>query len=391
MTRLDAATHAARIERLRVALDAAGCDGALLTNLASIRYLTGFTGTSALFAVTPARAHIVVDFRYTEQAAAQCPCEVTKREGGLDNGIGRWLDAVTRCALESRHVTLDLADRIRAASAAAVEPAATGRSAAAGGSVAPGQASAADAPPAAIAWSPQPDLVERLRLVKDHGEIERLRAACELLETLMESTIASMRPGVRELDVALGFELAARKATGRPLPFEPIIASGPRGALPHGVASEKTIAAGELVVIDIGLELDGYVADMTRTVAVGHADERMREVHEAVHLANRTAAQGIRPGMTGAEAHALAAGVLEARGLGDRFGHGLGHGIGVEIHEDPRLSPLGDETLQPGMVFTIEPGAYIPGWGGVRIEDAGVLTETGVEVFNRMERGLIVV
>lgn len=367
----DRAQHEERMRRLRALLGEAGCDAALLTNLASIRYLTGFTGTSALFAVTPHREHLIVDFRYTEQAAAQCPCAVTRRDGGLDQGLGSWLDGSARCAVESQNVTLDLLDRLRAAIGAFRDEAA-------------GQGPG-------TAWIPIPNLVEQIRIVKDAGEVARLRAACALLEELMARTLEGLKPGRREIDVALAFEMEARKATGRPLPFEPIIASGPRGALPHGVASSKAIEAGELVVVDIGLELDGYVADMTRTVAVQRADDRMRAVHEAVHLANRAAAQGIRAGMTGAEAHALAAGVLEARGLGERFGHGLGHGLGVEVHEDPRLSPLGDEVLTEGMVFTIEPGAYIPGWGGVRIEDAGVLTGNGVDIFNRMERGLVVV
>ncbi len=353
-----------RLARFRKRLEKAHCDSALLTNLTSIRYLTGFTGTAGLFAVTPERAHLIVDFRYTEQAESQCSCPVTKREGGLEQGLGKWLEGGRRCAVESQNVTLDLMDRLRTASGKAQSE---------------------------REWVPCLDLVEKLRVVKDAAEIERLAASCALLEELMQRVLESLRPGMRELDAALAFESAARKATGRPLPFEPIIASGPRGALPHGIASEKPIARGELVVVDIGLELDGYVADMTRTVAVGSADDRMREVHEAVHLANRTAAQGIRAGMTGAEAHALAHGVLEARNLGERFGHGLGHGIGLEIHEDPRLSPLGEDRLEENMVFTIEPGAYIPGWGGVRIEDAGVLCADGVEVFNKMERGLLVV
>lgn len=356
--------HATRLAHLRKRLTSAGCDRALLTNLTSIRYLTGFTGTAGLFAVTPERAHLIVDFRYTEQAEAQCSCSITKREGGLEQGLGLWMDGGGRCAVESQNVTLDLMDRFQAATRKQKVP---------------------------LEWVPCLDLVEKMRVIKDASEITRLRASCALLETLMRGVIESLRPGVRELDAALAFEVAARKATGRPLPFEPIIASGPRGALPHGVASTKEIARGELVVVDIGLELDGYVADMTRTVAVGNADNRMREVHEAVHLANRTAAQGIRSGMSGAEAHALAHGVLEARGLGERFGHGLGHGIGLDIHEDPRLSPLGDERLEEGMVFTIEPGAYIPGWGGVRIEDAGVLRADGVDIFNKMERGLVIV
>jgi Xaa-Pro aminopeptidase len=360
--------YAARIRAIRENLGE--CDSALITNINNIRYLTGFTGSAGLFALTPAGDHLVVDARYTAQAAKQCTCDQTLREGPLEARVATYLRGGRRCAIESRHVTLEMMRHLELAST-------------------PGDAAQNGSD--RIHWTPVTNLVERIRIRKDEGEIQRLRAAADLLETLMAETMQSVRAGRTEIDVALEFEMKARRATGCPLPFEPIIASGPRSALPHGVASAKEINHAEFVMIDIGLELDGYVADMTRTVAVGAADDRMREVHAAVHLANRTAAKGIRVGMTGEEAHNIAAGVLEAAGLAQYFGHGLGHGIGIEIHEDPRLASTAGERLDIGMCFTIEPGVYIPDWGGVRIEDAGVLLDDGLDIFNKMDRALVVV
>lgn len=348
-----------RIAKLRAALAADNhCDSALISFLPNIRYLTGFTGSAGFFVLGPDSEHLIVDFRYVEQAHQQCSCRITRRDGPLEKNLPSFLLGGTRCAVEADHMSLATLERFRSAP---------------------------------IEWIPRSSLVESIRIIKDESEIARLRASAALLEDLMGRTLQILRPGISELDAALHFETLARRATGRPLPFEPIVASGPRGALPHGIASHKIMAVGELVVVDIGLELDGYVADMTRTVAIEYANDRMREIHEAVHLANRTAAKSIRPGLTGEEAHTIALGVLESRQLGTYFGHGLGHGIGVEIHENPRLAPNAVERLLPSMAFTIEPGVYIPGWGGVRIEDAGVLREDGVEIFNRMERSLQVI
>lgn len=346
-----------RIQKVREQMQ--GCDSALITNLVNIRYLTGFTGSAGYFVIGPDSEHLIVDFRYVEQAAAECECRITKRDGAFESNVRDYLLGGTRCAIEANHVTLAMKERL--------------------------------AKTPSIEWIHKNNLVEAVRIRKDEDEIRKLRAACSLLEELMQKTLSAISAGRSELDVALEFEMNARRATGRPLPFQPIIASGYRAALPHGIASPKEIGKGEFVVVDIGLDLDGYIADMTRTVAVGHADERMREVHQAVHLANRTAALGIRPGMTGEAAHMLALGVLEAAKMGHYFGHGLGHGLGIEVHEEPRLAPQYKETLEPGMVFTIEPGVYVPKWGGVRIEDSGVLREHGVEIFNTMERSLIVV
>jgi Xaa-Pro aminopeptidase len=369
MTSTSTPDFSARIRAIRESLGE--CDSALITNIVNVRYLTGFTGSAGLFAITPAGDHLIVDARYTEHAAKQCAgFDVTLREGPLEARVAAYLRGGRRCALEARHVTLEVMRHLEQA-------------------VAPGDTAIGSGD--RIQWTPVTNLVERVRIRKDEGEIQRLRAAADLLEILMAETMQSVRAGRTEIDVALEFEMKARRITGRPLSFEPIIASGPRSALPHGVASAKEIHKGDFVVIDIGLDLDGYVADMTRTVAVGSADERMREIHAAVHLANRTAAKGIRVGMTGEEAHNIAAGVLDAAGLAKYFGHGLGHGIGVEIHEDPRLASTARERLDVGMCFTIEPGVYIPDWGGVRIEDAGVLRDDGVDIFNKMDRALVIV
>ncbi|PIU47345.1 MAG: Xaa-Pro dipeptidase [Candidatus Hydrogenedentes bacterium CG07_land_8_20_14_0_80_42_17] len=332
-------------------------DSALITNLVNIRYLTGFSGSAGIFAMTPDGDHLIVDFRYTEQAKEETPFEITQRNGSLEKNVEEWLRGGKVCSIEAHCITLDLWERLRLFSE--------------------------------IRWVPEKDLVESVRIIKSKDEILKLKSACELLSELMKKTIKKIKAGSSELDVAIHFETLARKATGKPLPFEPIVASGPRSALPHGISSKRIINSKELVVVDIGLNLDGYIADMTRTVCCGKSESWMRDIHESVLLANLTASKCIRPGMTGKEAHSIALGVLDAKNLSDYFGHGLGHGLGVEVHEGPSLSIESNNRLENGMVFTIEPGVYIPNKGGVRIEDSGVLIENKFNNFPAPDRSLI--
>ena len=338
------------------------CDCALVTRLENIRYLTGFTGSAGLFVITPESQQLVVDGRYTVQAKDQTSFQVIERQGLVEAALVDYLQGGKRCAVEASHLTLATFDRIDRANR-----------------------------DKGISLVPMNGFVENVRIRKSEEEIERLRAACELLETLMTKTIENVKEGKREIEVAVEYEAEARLATACSLPFEPIIASGYRSALPHGIASKKTIERGDFVVIDIGLELDGYIADMTRTVAVGEADSRMREVHAAVVSSNQAASKNICPGQTGEEAHNHSLKILEDADLGKYYSHGLGHGLGVEVHEAPRLAPKVQGILDINMVFTIEPGAYIPDWGGVRVEDAGVLRKDGIEIFNKLDHDLIVV
>lgn len=333
--------------------------GLLVTNLPNIRALSGFTGTSAALVLLPDRNLLVTDFRYLEQVKEECPeWEIVRRDKGLDETLAA-LPLSPRLGFEAEHLAFEthrrLGEKVK------------------------------------VEWVPTTGLVEAVRMRKTPEEIEILRRAAELLESLFARIIPEVRPGRRENEIARIFEHAVLDETGEAPAFPPIVASGPRGALPHGRASARRIDKGDLVTLDLGLVHEGYNADMTRTVAAGTPSPRAREVHDAVRRALEAAEAGIRPGMTGEEAHKIAHDVLAEAGLGEAFGHGLGHGLGLEIHEGPRLAPRAAEKLLAGMVFTIEPGAYLPGWGGVRIEDSGVLTETGFLPFNRSSRGLEVI
>lgn len=355
-----------RIDKLRAMLGTSGPlenrDAFLVTSMVNIRYLTGFTGSAGFLVILSEDALLVVDGRYTVQARSETSVAVRERKGPAAVSLAEFLGSARNCAVEADSLTLAAFERLAQANSRS-----------------------------GVIFHPVHGVVEGFRLRKDEDEIAKLRRATELLETLMEKAISGVRAGRSEIEVAVEYEQAARIATARPLPFEPIIASGVRSALPHGVASTKIIGRGEFVVVDIGLNLDGYIADMTRTVAVGSADEWMKEIHEAVHLANQTAAKAIRPGLSGETAHGYAAAVLENAGLSAHFSHGLGHGLGLEVHEAPRLAPNVADVLETGMVFTIEPGVYFDGRGGVRIEDSGALLESGVELFNRLPRGLLIV
>lgn len=337
-----------------------GVPALLVTNLVHVRYLSGFTGTAAWLLVGPDYRWILSDFRYLTQIAGECPgWEVKRREEGYDDLLAS-LPLPDRVGFEADHLPYRMVERLRKKTKAE--------------------------------WVPTTGVVEALRMVKEPEEVARLSAAGEALADLFGRLLPTLRAGETEAEVARRYRRMLLDVTGDPPPFPPIVASGPRGALPHGVASDRAIEPGDLVTLDLGLVLDGYHADMTRTVAVGgEPAPRAREVHEAVRRALERAAGAVAPGMTGEEAHRIAAEVLEEAGLSEAFGHGLGHGVGLEIHEGPRLAPKSKDRLSAGMVFTIEPGAYLAGWGGVRIEDTGVLTEEGFCPFARFPRELVVV
>lgn len=351
--KVDRRPHAADAVAARLA--EAGLDGLLVTRRSNVEYLTGFTGSTAAAFIAPARRAIVVDGRYVAQARAECPSwDLVRREGRLDEALKGL--ARGRAGFESEHLSHATWERLRGLDG--------------------------------VEWVPAKGTVEAVRSIKTPAEVEALRAACALLEDLFARVLSLVRPGAVEDAVAREAERIAREATGEPPPFRPIVASGARSALPHGIASSKAIEAGDLVVVDLGLRLDGYCADLTRTVAAGRADDRSREIHAAVVEANAAARAGVRAGMTGAEAHDVAAAVLRARGLGEAFGHGLGHGLGIEVHEEPRLAPKADEVLADGHAVTLEPGAYVEGRGGVRIEDMAIVRDGGVEVLSTLARGL---
>ncbi len=245
--------------------------------------------------------------------------------------------------------------------------------------------------PAGIVLKDAPSSVERFRMVKDEDELNRIRAAVNLGARLFGRTLEVLRPGVKESEVAAEMEFAARKAGAEAMSFETIIASGARSALPHGRASEQTIQPGGFVVCDFGVILAGYCSDQTRTVWVGEVTAETREAYEAVREAQQAAIEAVRPGATVGEVDEAARKVLRKAGLGKQFTHSTGHGVGLEIHEAPRVASGQTEVLKPGMVITIEPGVYFPGKWGVRIEDMVAVTASGREVLTPTSKDFLAV
>jgi len=341
-----------RRDALVARLEESGLDGLLVSHLPNVRYLCGFTGTAALLAVFRSGESLFVsDFRYAAQAEAEVGA-FARLEIVRSDPLGRLLGLLPEYAGTAR---LGYESHVLPASTAfRLDEGESRRFAATSG------------------------LVEGLRARKDEAEVNAIRAAGALALDAFEATIGTVRPGEREIDVAARLEAELRQRGSEWHPFPTIVASGPRAALPHAGTSRRVIETGDLLLLDFGAQVGGYCADVTRTVVVGaRADDRQRVVYDIVRTAQAVAREGVRVGMTGREADALARSVIEERGFADGFGHSLGHGLGLEVHEEPRLSATSETELPDGAVVTIEPGVYIPGWGGVRLEDDVVLTTDG--------------
>ena len=352
-----------RLGALLEGLTAAHLDALLVTGLANIRYLTGFSGSSALLLVTQRESLLITDFRYQTQAAdevgdiARVLIEPQSLWAGLWQQLAQ-LAAVTVIGFESAHVLHRDFQRLMEAGAR-------------------------------WQWRPTLELVETLRERKDPNEVNLIEQAAGVAIRALERTLAGVRIGMSELQVAGVLEQALRDEGSEGFPFPSIVATGPRSALPHARASSAKIRDGDILLLDFGAEVEGYCADITRTVVVGRATDEQREVYDVVRKANEQASQDIRAGMTGRDADAIARGYIERRGFGELFGHGLGHGVGLEVHEAPRLARTAEGALAEGAVVTIEPGVYRPGWGGVRIEDDVVLDASGPRILTKFTRELI--
>jgi Xaa-Pro aminopeptidase len=344
-----------RLERqaaLRLALQAEGVDGLLVTHLPNIRYLTGFTGSAALLLVRADATILISDFRYGVQAPLEvgqvASVEIDQRS--VWDRLARVLTGVPLEAfgIEAPNLTIRDAERLSGLTRARVVPTS--------------------------------DLVERLRAIKSPEEVAAIRAAAELAQDALTEVLPRIRSGQTELEIGASLESALRRRGSEWHPFPTIVASGPRSALPHARTSARAVAPGELLLLDFGAQVDGYCADLTRTVVVGaRADDRQRTIHEMVQSAQRRAIEHMRSGMPAREADALAREVIAIRGFGEAFGHSLGHGLGLEVHEAPRVAPNSEAPLPQHAVVTVEPGVYFPGWGGVRLEDDVYLGADGAE------------
>jgi Xaa-Pro aminopeptidase len=363
--------HRSRLAKLQTAFDRNHLDVLLVTHLPNIRYLCGFTGTSGALVISEAKSVFMTDGRYSEQARAEVRGAqvVIARKPPLA-AVSEWLMAHAsrsgrkvqcRLGIESEHLTV--AARTQLASLM----------------------------PSAFRLRETRGLVEQARMVKDADEIARLRAAAILGASLFERALEVIRPGVKESEVAAEMEYAARRTGAEQMSFPTIVAAGKRSALPHGRASEAAIPSRGFVVCDFGVILSGYCSDRTRTVHVGRPTGKARRMYEAVGEAQAAAIETVRAGVSVAEVDQAARSVLKKNGLAKHFTHSTGHGVGLEIHEPPRIAAGQMEMLRPGMVITIEPGVYVAGSGGVRIEDVVVVTERGCEVLAPSSKELITI
>jgi Xaa-Pro aminopeptidase len=366
-----------RHRTIRQKIAARGLDALVVTSVPNILYLTNFTGSSAVVVVTANRLYFITDFRYTTTMAdargtpSECPnLELVTVDGSYDATLAALLGSCGgRIGFEAAHLTVARFDWLKATLMAKASPA-----------------------PELVATE---RIVERARVRKDAYEIATLREAARRLSQVAAAVVGSVRRGDTERDFALAIDRRIRQAGFERSAFDTIVASGPNAALPHARPGQRTITEGDLVVLDFGGVYDSYCVDLTRTVSVGPASPRAQEVYAAVREARARAIATVAPGRSRFEIDAAARDVLAGCGLGEAFGHGTGHGLGVEVHEDPRITrrmpdvDTEDEEVASGMIFTIEPGAYLPGWGGVRIEDDVLVTDDGVEVLTDVTTELL--
>jgi Xaa-Pro aminopeptidase len=343
-------------------LNKSGTDVLLVSNINTIRYLTGFTGSSGLAIVTGSESWFLTDSRYTSQAVTEVSGFVIIECRNLLEEVTDLFRAkmVKRVGFESDQVTVATFNELSAAL--------------------PG-----------VELLPIDTKFATLRSCKDKGEIALLAKTAELASAALLDIIEIVRPETSERAVALALEFAMKRAGADDKAFDFIVASGTRGALPHGKASHKLINSGELITIDFGAVLDGYNSDETVTLVVGNPDERQKEIYSIVKDAHDMAIAAVKPGITCRELDSVARGYIEKKGYGSFFGHGLGHGIGLEVHEQPTVSMRSDTVVEEGMVFTIEPGIYIPGWGGVRIEDTVSVTADGCRCLTKVPKEMMIV
>lgn len=355
--------EALRLKRLRSELKARNLPAMLITNPVNRKYMTGFSGSSGVAIVTADHACLITDFRYRTQAPMQAKYyQVFEQRPKMAETI---LDVLRQCGVDEIGFEQD---HVSYGDYIAYQEQWTG-----------------------IRLVPVQGAVEQLRQVKDEAELQIMREAAELADRTFSHLLTWVRPGMLEREVALEMEMFMRRHGATSSAFDTIVASGERSALPHGTASDKELALGEFITFDFGAYYRGYCSDLTRTIMMGQPTDRHREIYGIVQEAQAYALEHIRPGMTGREADALAREVIARYGYADQFGHGTGHGLGMEIHEAPRLSMLSETELIPGMVVTVEPGIYIPGFGGVRIEDDVVITESGIEILTHSTKDLLII
>lgn len=351
-----------RVEKLREAMKKENVDGFLVTSPYNLRYLTNFTGTTGLAVITLDKAFFVTDFRYTEQAAAQAQgYEIVKNTGPILEEVATLCakEEINALAFEESHVSF-------------------------------AEYSVLEEIIEETDLIPVSGLIENLREVKDEDEIALIQQACHIADQGFDHILKMIRPGMTEIEVANQLDFFMRSLGATSVSFDTIVASGLRSAMPHGVASDKVIEQGDLITLDFGCYYKGYVSDMTRTFAVGDPGEKLKEIYQVVLEAQLKVIEAAKPGMSGIQLDAVARDHITAAGYGEAFGHSTGHGIGLEIHEGPNVSFRAEKQFVPGNVITDEPGIYLPGIGGVRIEDDLLITSEGNTVLTHSPKELII-
>ena len=351
-----------RLKAFRSTFDENGVDGFLVTGPFNRRYMTGFTGTAGVAVISRDDAAFVTDFRYTEQAAGQVKgYRIVEQSGALTDEVAKVIGemGITKIGFEQDTLPYAEYDRFRKAAAG-------------------------------TQFVPVSGVIEKFRMYKTEEEAQVLREAARIADAAFGHILTFIRPGITELDVSNELEFFMRRQGATSSSFDIIVASGKRSALPHGVATDKVIEQGDMITLDYGALYNGYISDITRTVAVGEPPEELKKIYGIVLEAQKRALAALKPGMSGIEADAVARDYIKEHGYGGAFGHSTGHGIGLEVHEGPALSFRSDMKLEPGMAVTVEPGIYVPGLGGVRIEDDALITEDGAEVLTSSTKELII-
>ncbi|MFD2446023.1 M24 family metallopeptidase [Bacillus sp. CGMCC 1.16607] len=350
-----------KLVKLRSSFEKLGIDGMLIGSTYNRRYMTNFTGSAGVVLISGEKALFITDFRYVEQATKQCEgYEIVQHMGTIVEEVATQAKklGIKKLGFEQDQLTFAAHQSyVKAVEAELV---------------------------------PVSGIIENLRLIKTPQEIKILKEAADIADAAFKHILDFIAPGKTELEVSNELEFFMRNAGATSSSFNIIVASGYRSALPHGVATDKLIETGDFVTLDFGAYYKGYISDITRTVAVGEPSAKLKEIYDIVLEAQLRAMAGIKPGMSGIQADALTRDYISEKGYGEYFGHSTGHGIGLEVHEGPSLSSKSDIILEPGMIVTVEPGIYIPGLGGVRIEDDTMITETLNETLTHSTKELII-
>ena len=352
-----------RVEGLVAQFNDQELDGVLISAPENRRYLSGFSGSAGYLLITKAKAVLVTDSRYTEQATNQSPYfDVRQVHSGWGWLIDELKDSgVKKVGFESQDMTVasynNLIDAIK------------------------GDSALGD-----VSFVPAPGLAENQRIVKDHEELQMLQLAIDAADKAMDQVTPVITPGMTEKEVAWRLETAMRDFGADTISFDTIVAAGPNGAMAHHQPTDYVIKQNDPIVIDMGAKVAGYCSDLSRSIAVGEPDETFNKIYDTVLGAQLTAINAVKVGMTGEETDNLSREVIAQAGYGDNFGHSLGHGVGLEIHENPRVGPRSPDVLELNTVFTVEPGIYLSGWGGIRIEDIVILREDGAVPLSKAKK-----